>query len=164
TFVGGVLSNFTGGAGADHFLILDPTLLGVSPAYLSDSSNATFLASLPGGTFSGGRGDDTYQFVGGQSFGFNTVTITAAVPTANDSGGKDTLDFSSYEGGGVNLNLASTAAQTSYFGSTTTPRLVIQLSSANGIEDAVGSPGADHFTGNNQANTFFGADTSADPR
>ncbi|MFO0968636.1 MAG: M10 family metallopeptidase C-terminal domain-containing protein [Gemmataceae bacterium] len=85
-----------------------------------------------------------------------------AAPTPTDDGGNDTLDFSSYQGGGVTLNLASAAPQTSYLGSTTTPRLAIQLSSGSGIENVVGSPAVDHITGNARANVFEGADITVD--
>ena len=131
-FVGGVLGNFTAlGGGNNKFVIEDPTLLGVSSPTLLPAA-----VYQDGGTFTGSGGSDQFYFVGGaNSAQFGNVTLNE--PT---TGAADTLDFSNFQAGGVNLNLGSTAAQQ------VNSALTLTLPTGTTL-NAIGTPGNDTITG-----------------
>ena len=97
TLVGGLLANFTANGGGNNRLVIeDPSFLGIAPG----TTLPTQIASS-GGSFTGSGGNDTFTFVGGSSGNaFGNVTLGETATT-----GADTLDFSNYLGGGVNLDL-----------------------------------------------------------
>ena len=96
----GLIGNFTAnGGGNNRFVIEDPSFLGIAPGTTIPAAVAS-----SGGTFTGSGGNDTFYFVGGSSGNdFGNVTLGESAAT-----GADTLDFSNYLGGGVNLDLNKT--------------------------------------------------------
>jgi hypothetical protein len=142
-FVGGVGANVTAqGGGNNNFVIEDPSYLG-----LSGSTVPSQLYNY-GGTFTGSGGSDTYYFVGGgkSNYGFGNVTLNDPYnPQATQ-----TLDFSNFQGGGINLNLSKSG----------TPQQVtsaLNLSVPSGITKVIGSSGNDTITGNSLNDTIQGS-------
>lgn len=150
--VGGLLARVQGGAGADTFVIQDPVLLG---AVAAGSPQAAFVNTLPGGTFEGGLGSDTYSFLGEQ---IGAVKVGEAPVSGVDSD-TDLLDFSGYQGGPIHLDLARTDAQI-----LTAGKLTLTLSSSDGLEDVVGTSWGDVIQGNDRPNHLSGADNQGDDR
>ncbi len=150
TLVGGLMGNFTAnGGGNNRFVIEDPSFL-----IPSGTTLPTQIASS-GGTFTGSGGNDTFYFVGGSSVGsssaysFGNMTLGETAPT-----GQDTVDFSNYLGGGVNLNLNDAGPQV-----ITPLMLTLTLPSSPGIADVIGSPAADTIIGNSPSNVLQGSAT-----
>ena len=91
----------------------------------------------------GGTGKDTYRFVG-SVLGSDNVIEDANLDV-------DTLDFSGFTGGGLDLDLSST-----------TPRVVnsgdlsLRLSSSTGIENVIGTAFEDTIRGNSRDNELHG--------
>ena len=143
--VGGLLANFTTtGAGNNRFVIEDPGMLGL-PAGTAVSS----ALSPYGGTFTASGGDNTFAIVGGGSgFNIGNVSLNNASPGTTPS---DTLDFSNFQGGGVNLNLGATGTQTVATG------LALTLPSASSLANVIGSPGNDTIIGNSSSDTLQGS-------
>ncbi len=140
TLVGGFMGNFTAnGGGNNNFIIEDPSFLGIAPG----TSLSTDVAGS-GCTFTGSGGNDTFYFVGGSSGNsFGNVMLAETAST-----GTDTLDFSNYLGGGVNLNLNDMGVS-----QVVTPNmLTLTLPSSPGITNVVGSPASDTIVGNGQNN------------
>src|SRR5262249_53141666 len=100
-------------------------------------------------TVVGGTGSDTIVLAG-DSLG-NVVVGETAEPDPELS--RDTLDFSSFTGGPINLNLGVTGPQT-----LTPGHLVLNLTDGSAIEDVIGTAGADTVTGNARDNVLVGAD------
>jgi Ca2+-binding RTX toxin-like protein len=96
-------------------------------------------------TLNGGDGNDTYVFVGNSP---GAVNITESA-----TGGVDTLDFSSFTGGPINLDLSLPTMQA--LG--TVPGNSITLSDGMGIENVIGTSGADIIRGNGADNQLSGA-------
>jgi mucin-19 len=151
-FVGGLLGNFTAtGGGNNRFVIEDPSLLGLTPGTTLPSS----LYQL-GGTFNGSGGSDTFYFTGGsagQQFG--NVTLTETEPTGTPA--RDTLDFSNFQAGGINLNLNTAGPQT------LDSALTLTLPAAASIATVIGTPGNDTILGNGAATIQGAAPDVADP-
>lgn len=155
----------TGGAG-------DDTLYG-NQFYRSDYANPNILEndsltggggkdSLEGGVgndvLAGGTGDDTYVFAGSDNLGDDTIEELAG------NIGTDTLSFHDY-GFGATVDLASIGAQTvaqvfsgwgSYLQPVYSPRLRLQLTDGQAIENVVGSAYDDNFKGNTLENDLEG--------
>ncbi len=109
-------------------------------------------------TLSGGADNDRFEF-GAAPRGY--VRIVEDFNGPSDVS-KDTLDFSAFGSGNVNLDLNST------FDQAQPGNLTIQLSAAMGIENLVGSSEADTLLGNDRDNyiggaTYFYAPTSWTP-
>jgi hypothetical protein len=145
-FVGGVGANFTAlGGGSNHFVIEDPSQLG-----LSGSAVPSQLYNY-GGTFTGSGGNDTFYFSGGgNGYNFGNVTLNDPYnPQATQA-----LDFSNFQGGGVTLDLSKSG----------TPQQVasgLKLRVPGGITNVIGSPGNDSITGNNLNDTIQGSAVDA---
>src|SRR5262249_19634564 len=96
----------------------------------------------------GGEGRGTYVCAGSSP---GNVTVNEFAPVGPDLS-VDTLDFSSYTGGALNLDLAMTTQQAA------APGLMLTLADAAGIENVVGTAFADTIRGNNRDNQLLGAD------
>ena len=95
-----------------------------------------------------GIGDERVYFVGG---------VTGALLLEESAfGGVDTLDFSRLTGGGITIDLASTAPQIVRAG------LTLLLTNGQGVENVVGTPAADTIRGNSLDNLLTGADLADD--
>jgi Ca2+-binding RTX toxin-like protein len=96
----------------------------------------------------GGAGNDLYLFSG--------EVQAAIVLTESPDADADTLDFSSFTGGAVAIDLALTSVQNVAAG------LSLRLSSGVGIENVTGTAWADTIRGNLRNNALRGADTFDD--
>ena len=124
-------------AGLTLNLLAGNTIENVIGGALNDTLTANSLNNV----LTGGAGDDTYAFDGDLSLGSDTIV---------DSSGTDTINFSATTTRGVNINLATAAAQVVNAG------LTLTLSSATSIENVIGSSQADTITGNSLNNTLNG--------
>jgi Ca2+-binding RTX toxin-like protein len=142
-------SNVTMGGGADADTLVSS---GGTQILMSgdDGDDRLTVEDTTNETVSGGTGNDTYTFAGA-NLGSVVVDETAQPGPVPDPS-QDTLDFSSYTAGPINLNLASTAAQTLGSG------LTLTLTDPAGIENVIGTAGADTITGNARDNLLVGAD------
>ena len=96
------------------------------------------------GRVTSGVGDERVYFVGG---------VTGALVLEESAfGGTDTLDFSRLTGGGVTIDLATTAPQVVRAG------LTLSLTNGLGVENVVGTTAADTIRGNSRDNVLTGAD------
>ena len=95
-----------------------------------------------------GIGDDRVYFVGGAT--------GALLLEESAFGGVDTLDFSRLTGGGITIDLATTAPQIVRAG------LMLLLTNGQGVENVVGTPAADTIRGNSLDNLLTGADLADD--
>jgi Ca2+-binding RTX toxin-like protein len=93
----------------------------------------------------GGLGNDTYRFVG-SVLGVDRVFEAANLDV-------DKLDFGGFTGGGLNLDLSSTAQRVINSGD-----LTLQLSTSTGIENVVGTAFEDTIRGNSRDNELRGGD------
>jgi Ca2+-binding RTX toxin-like protein len=130
-----------GGAGIDRLLG------GSGEDYLAGDADEDFLDGRGGwDSLVGGAGNDIYQFSMTQTTFLGRDTITEA-----SNADTDTLDFSGIFGA-VNVKLGQTTVQTPRYGV-----LSLKLSSALGIENAIGSSAwADKITGNSRNNVIYG--------
>ncbi len=137
TFVGGLLANFTAeGGGDNNFVIEDPSLLG-----LASGTSIPAAALAMGGTFNGGGSNDTFYFVGGSAANpIGSVTLNEPAGSSNDS-----LDFSNFMGGGVDINLNTTGTSQVV---NATAQLSVTLPTSGAFTNVVGSPGSDTIVGN----------------
>jgi Ca2+-binding RTX toxin-like protein len=108
--------SFTGGAGDDSCIIVGSGVLSLD----------------------GGDGNDTVYF---QADLQATVTVVEGYGGSGDTS-SDTLNFSSYTGAALNLDLRSTSAQAQ------SARFSLTLSNGLGLENVVGTSGADTIYGN----------------
>jgi Ca2+-binding RTX toxin-like protein len=147
----GIELEFNGG---DHDDVLDNTnpTGGVKTRAFGGAGNDTLEGSRFNDTFEGGvgndtliglRGNDTYLFVGTQ-LGSDVVNEAANVDV-------DTLDFTNFAGGGVNVDLAVTTARVINAGD-----LTLRLSSSTGIENVIGTTASDTIRGNSRGNELRG--------
>src|SRR5262249_54907661 len=127
---GGALGHFTTGNGNNLIYVEDPTLMGVSA-----STPASAIAALTqqGGVFSAGSGSNTFHFVG-QHLGNVTVDQKYSATGINS------LDFSAFTGGGINLDLQAMSG--------TANGLALSLTDALGISNVIGSRFDDTIAGN----------------
>jgi Ca2+-binding RTX toxin-like protein len=136
---------FTAGDGDDYFVVNGNNATGIN----FDGGNGNDVAIIGGsgvqGTFAGGAGNDTYNFVRAAS---GSVTVQEASQPAPDVS-SDTLDFSGFTSGPITLDLRTQAVGGG---------LDVTLTDANGIENVVGTAGADTISGNARDNQLFGAD------
>jgi Ca2+-binding RTX toxin-like protein len=99
----------------------------------------------------GGSGSDEYVFFGTPSA---SVTIEEAFGGASDTS-SDTVDFSSLSlTGGISIDLGSTAPQQP----NTELGIVVTIADAAGVENVIGTGGADTIFGNTRGNSLIGAD------
>jgi Ca2+-binding RTX toxin-like protein len=140
------INRIIGGSASDTLTTLDS-----DSTFRIDGANAgRYLTGDPAGEYVlefvsfdnllAGSGSDTFYFSG-------TGFIAGSI---NGGGGRDTLDYSSYEQGdnsGVSVNLAGGSATGVGQGT---------LGKVAGIEDLVGSPYADSLTGDENANMITG--------
>jgi Ca2+-binding RTX toxin-like protein len=97
----------------------------------------------------GGTGNDTFVLAGSS---LGTIVIDE-VAGPNPDLSRDTLDFSAFIGGPININLAVTTPQT-----VTPGQLTMTLTDAAGIENVIGTAFADTILGNARDNLLLGAD------
>ncbi len=125
---------------------------GQFPSAIVDAGSADDTIILSGGgnlQVAGGSGDDTYFFVGSE---LTSINLVEAFTGSSDTS-TDTLNFSAFRGGALDLDLSSTSAQS--FGGFT-----LVLSDSRGVEDVVGTSFSDVITGNARNNLLSGADYS----
>jgi Ca2+-binding RTX toxin-like protein len=101
-------------------------------------------------TLGGGIGNDTIVLAGASLGTVAVSEFTLPGPVADLS--RDTLDLSGFTGGPISLNLAVTGPQTIAAG------LTLILADGLGIENVIGTAGADTVTGNGRDNLLVGAD------
>ena len=105
------------------------------------------LTTTPSAMLAGGSGDDRYEFA---DMPQGYVQLTEIYEGPADAS-RDTLDFSAFRSGDVNLDLAVATPQIQ-------PNdLTIQISSAMGLEVLYGSAGSDTLLGNDRDNYLGGA-------
>ncbi len=154
--VGRTSSNvrFDAEAGNDFFAMLGTAATVAFDGGLGDdgaliTGNATM-------SLNGGDGDDFYRFMSNPQ---SDITFADANTGSSDSS-KDTLDFSSFTGGAINLDLRlvndwQTQGTAQSQGAA---QLRIKLTDAMSIENVVGTPLADTIYGNARGNYLGGAD------
>ncbi len=101
----------------------------------------------------GGSGDDLYRFVGQPAGSIVLDEVFTGTATQNDLS-SDTLDFSSFSAGAVALDLALITPQPQPGAAS---NLILTLTDALGLENVIGSPGADTILGNARGNVLNGA-------
>ncbi|MEM1067314.1 MAG: PKD domain-containing protein, partial [Planctomycetota bacterium] len=122
--------NFDGGAGDDiGFILGDGSLL-----------------------FDGGAGDDLIKIIGNPTA---DLTVGESFSGTTDES-SDTIDFASFTGGALNLDLRSDSDQPQ------SSSFSLKVLDANGLENVIGTPQADTIQGNARNNNLSGADF-ADP-
>ncbi len=137
SLVGGLLSNVTAEGGGDNNIIIGDT----SQLGLPSGTSVPGAALSMGGTFTGGGSNDTVYFVGGSATNpIGNVTLNEPAGASND-----TLDFSNFTGGGVNINLSTTGKAQVV---NATADLSITLPASGAFTNVVGSPGDDTIIGN----------------
>jgi uncharacterized delta-60 repeat protein len=139
------IENLTGGLGNDTLIgdDFDNILIGNGGNdVLTGNDGADTLSGGAGNdALSGGLGDDHYVFAADSGLGVDHLT---------ESGGSDTLDFSTTTTIGVTIRLAIAANQV------VNGNLTLNLGSATAIENVIGSAQNDTFTGNELSNRFAG--------
>ncbi len=148
TAASGSSITFTAGDGDDFF-----AWRGAADAatFNAGAGNDTSIIQGSGSlTLDGGEGNDSYLFEADPAA---TVSVVETWTGTEDSS-SDTLDFSSFTGGALNLDLRATSSQA------LSSNLTITLSDARGIENVTGTPEADTIYGNLQSNTILGAEYS----
>jgi len=141
---------FNSGAGSDFFVIRGSAM---SIAFDGGIGNDKVIASGTGSmNLNGGEGDDTYQFFSNPTA---DVTIAEAFTGLLDAS-KDTVDFSSFTGGALTLDLR--------LANTWQPQgsgaFRIRLTDGMSLENVVGTSLADTIYGNARDNTISGAEYS----
>ncbi|MBL8819205.1 MAG: pre-peptidase C-terminal domain-containing protein, partial [Planctomyces sp.] len=144
--------DFFGGSGED-LLILRGTTDHVLFQGDEDDDQAVFSGTVNSAILRGGDGDDLYRFVGTPTGNITIDEAFIGTPSVMDLS-RDTLDFSSYLAGPVILDLAITTPQ-SQAGEQTV--LVLQLTNGMGVENVIGTSGADTIFGNARSNVLSGA-------
>ena len=164
---------FTGGAdaAADTFHFLGAASVGSTIVFTGGDGDDVFAwrGTADGATFTAGGGDDTTIIQGSGSLitdggeGDDTW-IFEADPAATvqivetwtgvDDSSSDTLNFSSFTGGALIIDLRSTDPQQ------LSDNLTITLSDARGVENVIGTSEADTIYGNLQDNIILGAEYS----
>ena len=143
TLTGGLLANFTAAGGGNRFVIEDPSLLGL-PSGTAIPVNAASAVS----SFTGTGSHDSFSFVGGGPG--NPIGHVVINEPPGSTG--DALDFSGFQGGGVDLNLNQTNEQ-----QLNTGKLWLTLPNAAAFNNVVGSPSADTIIGTGPASNITGA-------
>ena len=148
--VGAVASSvhFNGGAGNDFF-----AMRGIASAVTFDGGygdDGVLVVGSGAMSLTGGDGDDFYRFV---SNPLADVTLTDSYSGVADVS-KDSLDFSSFTGGPVTLDLRLVDV----WQSQGSGQLRIRLLDSMAIENIVGTPFADTIFGNARSNYIGGAD------
>ena len=158
----------TGGSGADSF-VFDGSGGSVVTFVGSDGNDLVAWLGAGGGQFdfagdegsdtvilrgggditiAGGNGDDYVLFQGDPTA---NVTIVESFGGASDDS-RDTLDFSAFSGGPLNLDLRSTSPQWQ------SSNLLLTLSDGMGVENVYGTSGGDTIQGNARDNVINGAE------
>ena len=119
------------------------------------AAQATFVAGPVGGqvviqtgatgpiSLTGNTGGDTYTFEGAPQA---TVSIDQPASTASPSVSNE-LDFSTFSGGAINLDLEKTGPQDQ-------EGLILDLVDGSGINEVVGAPAANTIIGNSQVDVL----------
>jgi len=171
TGLGSIIFNGGTDAAADTFNYSGAGATGSGVTFAGGAGNdlLAWRGSADTLSFTGGDGDDSCIIVGSGTLsldggdGNDTVyfqaDLQAAVTVVESGGGSgdtssDTLNFSSYTGGALNLDLRSTAAQVQ------SSKLTLTLSNGLGLENVVGTAGADTIYGNARNNRIDGAEYS----
>ncbi|MEJ7590079.1 MAG: hypothetical protein WKF77_00870 [Planctomycetaceae bacterium] len=139
---------FLAGPGNDFF-----AMRGAATTVSYDGGEGNDSAMIVGSgtmTLTGGDGDDLVRFV---SNPLADVTLTDSYSGINDTS-KDTLDFSSFAGGAVNLDLRLM----NVWQSQGNGQLRIRLTDGMAFENIIGSQFADTIYGNPRNNYIGGAD------
>lgn len=139
------IENLTGGSGNDTLTgdNFDNVLIGNGGNDVLTGNDGTDTLSGGAGNdaLNGGLGDDRYVFTADSALGVDHLTET---------GGIDTLDFSTTTTIGITIRLAIAANQV------VNSNLTLNLGSATAIENVIGSAQNDTFTGNEFSNRFVG--------
>ena len=137
-----------GGSGGDVFVIALTNSSGVvvnggggDDRFVIDGT-AALIATL-----NGGDGNDQFLFA---ENALGTIQVGEATGPGDAS--SDTLDFSSFTGGPVSIDLAVTSTQAVASG------LTLTLSDGLGFENAIGTDKADVIRGNGRNNSLAGSD------
>lgn len=139
------IENLTGGAGNDTL-----TGDGFDNMLIGNGGNDALTGNSGADTLSGGAGNDTLKGgLGDDRYAFDTDTAQG-VDQLTETGGIDTLDFSSTTTIGVTVRLAIAANQV------VNGNLTLNLGSASAIENVIGGAGNDTFTGNELSNRLAG--------
>ena len=144
--VGGTTITMNGDEGADTLLSQ-----GGATITMNGGADADSLQQVGGTTITmnGGADDDRYVLAGAAIDGVKLIETHNA--------GVDTVDFSSFTGGGIAFDLGMTSLQT-----LTPGKLTVTLSHPQGFENVVGTAFADVIFGNNQDNRLLGGSTEPD--
>lgn len=140
--------NFSGGPGNDVL-----SWRGSADTLLFNAGAGDDVSVIVGSgnlTLNGGDGDDTIYFQGNLNA---TVNVVESGGGSSDTS-SDTLDFSSFTTSAINVDLRSTSPQPQ------SASFILQLSNGLGIENVVGTSGADVILGNARNNRIFGAQYS----
>ncbi|HKB02850.1 MAG TPA: hypothetical protein VKD90_11565, partial [Gemmataceae bacterium] len=164
TSQGGTDISLSGGRGADSLILSGGTKVTASGGADADSLVSTAGTEIrmsgdegddrltvkegSGETVAGGTGSDTYVLAGAS---LGAVVVDETAEPAPDLS-QDTLDFSGFTGGPINLNLGVTSPQA------VAPGLNLTLTDGAGIETVIGTAYADQVTGNARDNLLVGAD------
>jgi hypothetical protein len=150
--VKGTATNVTFAAGGPY-AVLAVTSTGIAQGFnfVGGSGAATVaIGGTYGGMIVGGAGTDSYLFYANAQG--NVVFNEPPAPPGQDVT-NETLDFSGYTAGGINLDLSNPAPQL------VGPNLTLTLpipSPTGGIENVVGTAFADHIHGNSLGNVLAG--------
>jgi hypothetical protein len=141
---------FNAGAGSDFFAIRGSALSFVFDGGLG---NDRLLISGSGSmNLNGGDGDDSFQFIANPSA---DVTLAETFIGLSDAS-KDTVDFSSFTGGAISLDLRLVNT----WQSQGSGQLRVRLTDGMSLENVVGTPLADTIHGNARNNSISGAEFS----
>ncbi|HEY8748507.1 MAG TPA: SBBP repeat-containing protein, partial [Tepidisphaeraceae bacterium] len=103
--------------------------------------NDTIIGNALNNTLAGGAGNDTYRF---------NADVSQASDVLDDSGGVDTLDFSSTTTQAINIDLSTAIIQS------IAPNLSLTLVTPGAFENVVGTALNDRMTGNSANNRLTG--------
>ena len=110
-----------------------------------------YSATAAGVVLNGNIGNDSYQFAGTPA---GAITVAEAFDSNADTS-RDTLDFSAFTTDAISLDLELTTPQT--LPTAGDIDFTLTLTDALGIEDVVGTTGADTILGNARDNLLHGA-------
>jgi Ca2+-binding RTX toxin-like protein len=143
----GSFVGFSGGDGNDLVAWLGSG--GSQFAFFGGTGSDTAIVRGDGEFFiDGGDGDDYLLFQGDP---VAAVTVNEAF-TGSDDASRDTLDFSAFTGGPLDLDLRSTDSQPQ------SSNFAVTLSDAMGLENVYGTSGGDTIQGNARDNVINGAE------
>ena len=133
---------FDGGTGTD-FLAWSGAATSAS-IHGGDDADHFFVIGSGALDINGAAGDDRYTVINDPS-----AELTISEP---DGSGTDTLDFSAFSGGPLDIHLGITTPQPQ------STRFTIQFANGLAMEDILGTPFADNISGNANGNVINGAE------